>query len=459
MRARCDHSPPPTRGGTTIHAFVSGKNRIMPAEPRDVLCLILGGGKGTRLRPLTEHRSKPAVPLAGKYRLIDIPISNCLNSGIRRMYLLTQFNSVSLHRHIRQTYRFDPFAEGFVEILAAQQTNEGELWYEGTADAVRKNLRYVQQTSAKYVLILSGDQLYRMNFRDMLRTHVKANADVTIAALPVDREKASSFGIMRVDTTGRVEGFLEKPQTESELEIVRTDPEWIASHGIDAKGRECLASMGIYLFNRDTLVDLLEKTEYEDFGREVFPASIRARRVQAHLFDGYWEDIGTIGAFYETNLLLAESDPPFSLMHPDGPIYTRPRFLPPTRIDGATIIGSLVADGCRIEQGTVIDQSLVGLRCVIATDVTIRKSVLMGADYLPWDAAAPSPSDGHPPVGIGDRTVIEGAIVDKNCRIGKDVTIRVSEAPLPDGERGPVVVRDGVVVVPRGAIIPDGWSF
>ncbi|REJ83271.1 MAG: glucose-1-phosphate adenylyltransferase [Planctomycetota bacterium] len=425
-----------------------------------MLCLILGGGKGTRLRPLTEHRSKPAVPLAGKYRLIDIPISNCLNSGIRRMYLLTQFNSVSLHRHIRQTYRFDPFAGGFVEILAAQQTNEGELWYEGTADAVRKNLRYVQQADAKYVLILSGDQLYRMDFRDMLRTHVESGAPATIAALPVDREKASAFGIMRIDGEGCVEGFVEKPQTDEELEVVRTDPDWIASHGIDPQGRECLASMGIYLFDRHTLVDLLEKTEYEDFGREVFPAALREQWVKVHLFDGYWEDIGTIRAFYESNLLLAESDPQFTLVHPDGPIYTRPRFLPPTRIDGATIIGSLVADGCRIEQGTVIDQSLVGLRCVIATDVTIRKSVLMGADFMPSDPAAPSTDDGNPPLGIGDRTVIEGAIVDKNCRIGKDVTIRATgDSSLPDCERGPVIVRDGVIVVPRGAIVPDGWTF
>jgi glucose-1-phosphate adenylyltransferase len=425
----------------------------------NLVCLILGGGKGTRLRPLTEERSKPAVPLGGKYRLIDIPISNCLNSGIRRMYVLTQFNSVSLHRHIRQTYRFDPFSGGFVEILAAQQTNEGENWYQGTADAVRKNLRYLQQPGIDYVLILSGDQLYRMDFRDMLRTHRDARADVTIAALPVSADKAASFGIMRLDDSGRVEGFLEKPKSKQELDLVRTEPDWLERHGVDSQGRTCLASMGIYLFNRDSLIELLDKTDYHDFGREVFPAAIRARHVQVHLFDDYWEDIGTIRAFYETNLLLAAADPPFSIDHPDGPIYTRPRFLPPTRIDGATIIGSLVADGCRIEQGTVIDQSLVGLRCVIGKDATIRGSFLMGADYYPWDAEARSRPAGQPPVGIGDRTVIEGAIVDKNCCIGKGATIRLPKGFPADGDRGPVVVRDGVIVVPRGAVVPDGWTF
>ncbi len=428
----------------------------MSLNMNNVVCLILGGGKGTRLRPLTEDRSKPAVPLAGKYRLIDIPISNCLNSGIRRIYLLTQFNSVSLHRHIRQTYRFDPFSGGFVEVLAAQQTNQGGAWYEGTADAVRKNLRYLQQPGIDYVLVLSGDQLYRMNFAEMLRTHRENNADATIAGLPITAEKAAAFGIMRLDENGRVEGFLEKPKTQDELDLVRMPADWLQSRGINPE-QDCLASMGIYLFDRDTLLDLLQKTDYEDFGREVFPAAIRARDVFVHLFDDYWEDIGTIRAFYEANLLLTEPDPPFSMDHPDGPIYTRPRFLPPTRIDGATIIGSLVADGCRIEQGTVIDQSLVGLRGIIGPDVTIRRSVLMGADYYPWDEESMSPDD--PRVGIGARTVIEGAIVDKNCRIGEGASIRLPNADTPDGQYGPLIVSDGVIVVPRGAVIPDGWSF
>jgi glucose-1-phosphate adenylyltransferase len=425
----------------------------------NVACLILGGGAGTRLRPLTEFRSKPAVPLAGKYRLIDIPISNCINSGIRRIYLLTQFNSVSLHRHIRETYRFDQFFGGFVEILAAQQTNEGTDWYQGTADAVRKHLRYVQQAGIDYVLILSGDQLYRMDFREMLGTHQESKADVTIAALPITSERASSFGIMRLDDTGRVDGFLEKPRTKQDLELVRTDLDWLEQRGIDTRGRDCLASMGIYLFNRNTLADLLEKTDYQDFGREVFPAAIRARRVQVHLFDDYWEDIGTIGAFYEANLALADPEPPFPLDVAEAPIYTRPRFLPPTRIDGATIMGSLVADGCRIEHGTVIDRSLVGLRCIIGPDVTIRGAVLMGADYYTSDARAPKPGPKQPPVGIGSGTVIEGAIVDKNCCIGERVTVRLPKAFPRDGERPPLVVRDGVIVVPKGTTLPDGWTF
>ncbi|MBX3442668.1 MAG: glucose-1-phosphate adenylyltransferase [Planctomyces sp.] len=416
----------------------------------NIACIVLGGGKGTRLLPLTAERSKPAVPLAGKYRIIDIPISNCINSGIRRIYLLTQFNSVSLHRHIRQTYNFDHFSNGFVEILAAQQTNEGEMWYQGTADAVRKQLRYLQQPGIDYVLILSGDQLYRMDFRDMLKTHQEARADVTIAALPVDARKAASFGIMRVNDEFRVEGFLEKPKTKPELDLVRTSPDWIDARGIPSQGRDCLASMGIYLFNRNTLLELLEKTNYQDFGKEVFPAAIRARKVQLHLFDGYWEDIGTIDSFFEANLALAAPEPPFRLDLPDAPIYTHARYLPPTRIDGASIIASLVADGCRIEQGAVVKNSLIGLRCFIGSDATIQDSVLMGAD---------SHEIGPGGAGIGKGAVIERAIVDKNCRIGDRVTLRMPKGFPENGERGPVMVRDGVIVVPKGTVLPDGWTF
>jgi glucose-1-phosphate adenylyltransferase len=424
----------------------------------NIACIVLGGGKGTRLLPLTAERSKPAVPLAGKYRIIDIPISNCINSEIRRIYLLTQFNSVSLHRHIRQTYNFDHFSSGFVEILAAQQTNEGEMWYQGTADAVRKQLRYLQQPGIDYVLILSGDQLYRMDYRDMLRTHQEAKADVTIAALPVDAKKAASFGIMRVDDDFRVEGFLEKPKTKQELDIVRTSPDWIDSRGIKSNGRDCLASMGIYLFNRNTLLELLEKTDYQDFGKEVFPAAIRARKVQLHLFDGYWEDIGTIESFYEANLALAAPDPPFRLDLPEAPIYTHARYLPPTRIDGASILGSLVADGCRIENGAVVKGSLIGLRCQIGSDATIQESVLMGAD--PHEAGPCAGRHGVPPaVGIGKGAVIERAIVDKNCRIGDRVTLRIPKGFPRDGDKGPVMVRDGVIVVPKGTTLPDGWTF
>ncbi|MEZ6067698.1 MAG: glucose-1-phosphate adenylyltransferase [Planctomycetaceae bacterium] len=426
----------------------------------DTVCLILGGGKGTRLQPLTSYRSKPAVPLGGKYRLIDIPISNCLNSGIRRMYLLTQFNSVSLHRHIRQTYKFDPFSGGFVEILAAQQTNEtGTDWYQGTADAVRKQLRYIQQPGIKYVLILSGDQLYQMNFQDMLNTHQQSNADVTIAALPVEQEKAAGFGIMRLSDTGRVEGFLEKPTTQQELDLVRTDPAWIDAHGVQSHGRQYLASMGIYLFNREVLVKSLEATNYQDFGKEVFPASIRAKRVQVHLFDGYWEDIGTIRAFYDANLDLLDKNPAFRFDDEEARIFTRPRYLPASRIDGAMIKRSLIADGCRIEAGAQIENSLIGLRCVIGPNATVRNSVAFGADFYR------TPEDDHtgdqavPCVGIGAGSLIDGAIIDKDCRIGKNVVVRKPANFGDDGEYGPLVVRDGIIVIPKGTILPDGWTF
>ncbi|MFQ5733497.1 MAG: glucose-1-phosphate adenylyltransferase [Planctomycetaceae bacterium] len=426
----------------------------------NLVTFILGGGMGSRLYPLTRYRSKPAVPLAGKYRLIDIPISNCLNSGLNRIYLITQFNSVSLHRHIRQAYTFDRFDGGFVEILAAQQTIVGSDWYQGTADAVRKNLRYLEQYGIEHVLILSGDQLYRMEFRDMLRTHREANADVTIAALPVDGEAARSFGIMRIDENGRVVGFLEKPQTEDDLDLVRSDPSWLDGHGISSRGRDCLASMGIYLFNRDTLVDLLKNSDYQDFGREVFPMSIRARRVQMHPFDGYWEDIGTIRSFYEANLALAGPEPPFDFTAQDAPIYTRPRHLPPTRIRGGTVQRSLVSDGCLIGEGAIIENSVVGVRCRIGNNVTIRNSILMGADY--YDRPAPMRGDlesDRPCVAIGDGSLIDGAIVDKNCRIGNSV--RIETAPRDDSPDfdGDVIVRDGVIVVQKGAELADGWSL
>jgi len=429
------------------------------AAMNNVVCFILGGGKGTRLLPLTAERSKPAVPLGGKYRLIDIPISNCINSGIRRIYLLTQFNSVSLHRHIRQTYNFDPFSGGFVEILAAQQTNEGAAWYQGTADAVRKQIRYLQQPGVDYVLILSGDQLYRMDFQKMLETHLSSKAEATIAALPVEQELAKSFGIMRLTETGRIEGFLEKPQTAKEMQDFYVDAEWIERRGIPCQGRHYLASMGIYLFDRQVLLDALEKTSYHDFGREVFPALIRAKRVHVDLFDGYWEDIGTIKAFYEANLAMTSANPPFALDNADSVIFTRPRFLPPTRIDGARVSGSLISDGCVLESETVVDGSLIGLRSVIGRGATIRRSVVMGADFYQSDRRADTGNPHDPPLGIGGGSVIEGAIVDKNCRIGRNVVVRAPGPTLPDGTCGPVIVRDGVIVVPRGCVLPDGWKM
>ena len=426
----------------------------------NVLSVILGGGKGTRLYPLTQHRSKPAVPLAGKYRIIDIPISNCLNSGMNRIYLLTQFNSVSLHRHIRQTYRFDRFEGGFVEILAAQQTMEGEHWYQGTADAVRKNLAHLQQKDVDYVMILSGDQLYRMDYRDMLATHQKSGADVSIAALPVTREAARGFGIMRVNDEGRVEGFLEKPQSDAEIDqLVRTDPAWIDAQGIKSHGRDCLASMGIYLFNRDTLVDLLTHSDYQDFGKEVFPMSIRTHKVHAHLFDGYWEDIGTIRSFYEANLDLTLPNAPFTLENQQAPIYTHARFLPPTRCDGVRISRSLIADGCVIGEGSVIENSVIGLRCKIGRNVTIANSILMGADIYQTDSEiADDRAAGLPTIGVGDYSYLDGVIVDKNCRIGQGVHIQATPE-LKATADSPVAVEDGIIVVPKQSTLPDGWRM
>ncbi len=439
--------------------LLTTNSAVHPVELRmsNVTTFILGGGKGTRLFPLTQYRSKPAVPLAGKYRLIDIPISNCINSGMNRIYLLTQFNSVSLHRHIRQTYRFDRFDGGFVEILAAQQTMEGMEWYQGTADAVRKNVRFLQQKGIDYALILSGDQLYHMNYQEMLDTHIRTKADVTIGALPVTREQAKGFGIMRLDDESRVRGFLEKPQTDEEMDLVRTEPSWIDARGIPSKGRDCLGSMGIYLFNRDVLVDLLMKTDYHDFGKEVFPMSIRTHNVQVHLFDGYWEDIGTIRAFYEANLELCKTNAAFRLDDENAPIFTHARMLPPTRCDGAQITQSLISDGSFIEPGAVIENSVIGLRCRIGKNVTIRNSVLMGADFFQSDEERQADATARTPcIGIGDGSYIEGAIVDKNCRIGQNVRISPKGLEvLPEGS--PIVMEEGVIVVPKETTLPDGW--
>lgn len=427
---------------------------------KNTLALVLGGGRGTRLYPLTKVRSKPAVPVAGKYRLIDIPLSNCINSGIHRIYVLTQFNSVSLHAHIRRTYNFDPFSGGFVELLAAQQTNERMDWYQGTADAVRQNLSYAEQPDVDYVLILSGDQLYRMDFETMLATHLESKADVTIAALPVDRKTARSLGIMRIDDSGRVQGFLEKPQTDEEIDMVRMDPAWIDRHGIQSRGRECLASMGIYLFNAKTLIRVLEKTDYRDFGKEIFPAAVRTHRVQTHLFDGYWEDIGTISSFYRANLEMAGDDPPFDFAPEDAPIYSRPRFLPPSRISNARISRSLIADGCTIGEGAVIENSVIGLRCRIGRDVVIRDSIIMGSDFHHTDEKVEADrAAGIVPLGIGRETIIEGAIVDKNCRIGRRAMIVNARGVVEMEEVGPIAIHDKIVVVEKDGILPDDFRL
>ena len=422
---------------------------------KNAVALILGGGRGTRLAPLTSIRSKPAVPVAGKYRLIDIPISNCLNSEINKIYVLTQFLSVSLHSHIRSSYAFDKFSGGFVELLAAQETaSNGTDWYQGTADAVRKNLIYFDQPDIDYVVILSGDQLYRMDYQELIQTHIDTKADVTISCMPVSREDAKGFGIMQLEDSGRVKGFVEKPQTDAEMDEVRTDPEWISSRGIDSKGRDCLASMGIYVFNKKLLIDMLTGSDFTDFGKEVFPQTIQTHNVQTHLFDGYWEDIGTIKSFYDANLNLASPDAEFDLISTDHPIYTRSRFLPPTQMSGARIKNSLIADGCRIGEGAVIENSIIGLRTIVGKNVTIKNSIIMGAaDYERDD-------NKRIPLGIDEGTLIDGAIVDLDCRIGKNVKI-IGNADQPDSdlEHSICVVRDGIPIIIKKSVLEDGWNL
>lgn len=422
-----------------------------------VLCLILGGGRGTRLFPLTKHRSEPAVPIAGKYRLIDIPISNCLNSALNRIYVLTQFLSVSLHRHLAHTYKFDPFSNGFVEVLPAQQTNEAAAWYQGTADAVRQHIGYVQDDPAEDILVLSGDQLYRMDFREMLRTHRDSKADVTIASVPVPRERASSYGVLRADDTGRIVQLVEKPQTDAQLSPLRTAAAWLEKRGLAPRGREYLANMGIYLFRRDVLFDMLNRQPPEmDFVLQIFPRCLPAQRFQTHLFDGYWADLGTIQSFHEAHLALAGDNPPFDFHTPDGVIYTRMRYLPASRINAARMEHCLVSDGCVIGAGTTLERCLVGLRSRIGKNVTVRDSVIIGADRFETDAErADNRRQGTPDFTIGDGSVIERAILDKDCRIGRNVKI-INRDKLRDGQGDNYVIRDGIVVIPNEAVVPDG---
>jgi glucose-1-phosphate adenylyltransferase len=422
----------------------------------DVLSLILGGGRGTRLYPLTKNRSKPAVPIAGKYRLIDIPISNCINSECNRVYVLTQFLSVSLHRHIANTYKFDPFSRGFVEVLAAQQTNEAADWYQGTADAVRQQIRYVQEDGCREVLILSGDQLYRMDFRHLIRAHRDSRADVTIAVLPVPEDQTSGFGLVRVDEAGNVLDFTEKPKTAEQRGPFRLPPEALERRGVAGKGREYLASMGIYLFNRETLFELLGTGPLAtDFGKEIFPRSLKTHRVQAYLFDGYWEDLGTIKAYHEAHLALASDEPPFDFHTSEGVIYTHMRNLPAPRVSAASIKECLLSDGCVIQSGARIERSVIGVRGQVGRDVTLRDTVMLGANYFDAEVREDRRRRDVPPLGVGAGSVLERAILDKNCRIGRGVRI-VNSRGVQEAEADNYVIRDGIVVIPGGAVVPDG---
>jgi glucose-1-phosphate adenylyltransferase len=423
-------------------------------SPKDVLSVILGGGAGTRLFPLTKDRAKPAVPLGGKYRIVDIPISNCLNADLRRICLLTQFNSSSLHRHIQESFRFDSFSHGFIEILAAQQRTESESWYQGTADAVRQNLMHLGDYPHRLVLILSGDQLYRMNFRVLLERHASSGAQVTVATTPVQPEAAHAFGIMGMDPTGRVVRFEEKPRDPEVQRSLRVD--WSRVEGLESPvAPDALpASMGIYVFDRTVLAEALESSE-ADFGKHVIPRIIATHRVHAFQYQGYWEDIGTIRSFYEANLDLCEPLPKFNFYDATAPIFTHARYLPGTKIIKSRIERSVIADGCIINDA-LIEHSLVGVRARIETGATIRDSLVMGADYYETpDRPAPA---GAPPIGIGQGAWIERAIVDKNARIGDSV--RITPEGKPAHFDGPnFYVRDGIVVVPKNAVIASGTEI
>jgi glucose-1-phosphate adenylyltransferase len=431
---------------------MAGNNSPQTSEAlAHTLGIIMGGGAGKRLFPLTKDRSKPAVPLGGKYRLVDIPISNCLNSGIRGIYLLTQFNSVSLHQHISATYKFDIFSAGsFVEILAAQQTPTGAGWYQGTADAVRQNLSYFLERPWNYFLILSGDQLYQMDFEVLMADHLASGADLTIATLPVERQAAEGFGIMQTDAARRITRFVEKPTEPAVLDSLRIPGPLLSELGLDASSERYQASMGIYLFNREALVQCIEN-DFEDFGKNVIPAAIKDRRVQAHIFQGYWEDIGTIRSFFEANLALAEIEPPFSFYRPESTVYSRPRFLPASKINGATMHRAVVSDGCIITDAS-LERCVIGIRSIIESGAVLRNVVMMGADFYETESAPPS---GAPPVGIGRNTTINDAIVDKNARIGERVVISPEGKPSEyDGEN--FYIRDGIIIIPKNAVIPDG---
>lgn len=413
-----------------------------------VISVVLGGGQGSRLYPLTATRSKPAVPIAGKYRLVDIPISNCLHSNIDRIYVLTQFNSASLNKHIKNTYHFSSFSNAFVDILAAEQTPSNATWYQGTADAVRQSLHHLASHEFEYILILSGDQLYQMDFEEMIKNHEESGAEISIATIPVNIEDATGFGILKTDENNNITSFIEKPKTDIEP--------WASDVGqeMEAQGRLYLASMGIYLFNRKLLFELLEGNLNHDFGKEIIPQSIGVRKVISYQYEGYWTDIGTIPSFFEANIGLTDDIPQFNLFDKRN-IYSRARMLPPSKLSGTTIEKALIADGCIINASR-IERSVIGIRTRIGHGTTIINTYVMGSDYYQTlDDINQSKAEEKPIMGIGDRCTIQNAIVDKNCFIGDDVCINCGE-PLPDGDHDTYTVDQGIVVVKKKAIIPNG---
>ncbi len=420
---------------------------------KEVLSVILGGGAGTRLFPLTATRSKPAVPIAGKYRLVDIPISNCLNSGITRMFVLTMYNSASLNRHIKNTYQFSTFSKAFVDILAAEQTPDNPTWFQGTADAVRQCLRHLRPFQSEYVLILSGDQLYQIDFQDMIKNHKESGADISIATIPVAAREASEFGILKTEG-GYITSFIEKPKSGLEDWVSETGPE------MQEQGRVYLASMGIYVFNRQLLFDLLErdKKDAADFGKEIIPQSIGQYKVASYQYEGYWEDIGNIRAFFEANLALTRDLPAFNLFDNSRAIYTRPRMLPPAKVSGTTLDHTIIAEGSIINAAR-IENSIVGVRSRIGHNSVLISTYLMGNDYFETlEEIEHDREIGIPQLGIGNRCHIQNAIIDKDCRIGDDVRI-YGGSHLPDGDHPLYTIKEGVIVVKKGAVLPNGFSI
>ena len=426
------------------------------AQNDNVVAVILGGGAGSRLFPLTRERSKPAVPLGGKYRLIDVPISNCINSNVTQIFVLTQYNSASLNRHISRTYRFSSFSSGFVEILAAEQRNDSPDWFQGTADAVRQILPHLRNENVKTLLILSGDHLYRMDYRTFLARHFDTKADVTISVIPARREEAEGFGLLKTDARGAIVEFKEKPKGEA-LEAMRVDTTSFGLSAEEAMRRPFLASMGIYVFNYARLVELLDADPASvDFGGEIIPGAIKNCNVQAHLFNDYWEDIGTIRAFYQANLDLASPLPKFNFFDTRAPIYTRSRYLPPSKLHGCDIDNSMVSEGC-IMNGVFARNSIIGLRSRLDSGVRIEDSIIMGSDFFePIEDIRTDIAAGRPHIGIGENTIIRRAIVDKDVRIGKNVKLVNAEGiEKKDAEDGSYFIREGIILVPKGGLIPD----
>jgi glucose-1-phosphate adenylyltransferase len=416
----------------------------------DVLTLILGGGRGTRLYPLTHMRSKPAVPIGGKYRLIDIPISNCLHAGLKKIFVLTQFNSASLNRHVAQTYRLDLFSDGFVEVLAAEQTPDNSDWFQGTADAVRQASRHFAAYDAEYYLILAGDHLYRMDFCELVDAHIESQADITIAAQPVNLANATQMGIFRFDALGHINGFEEKPDAARLAAMKSSVPRGAAVGGL-TPDKPFVASMGIYVFSRDVLLDILKRPGV-DFGKEIIPAALGSLNVHAYLYRGYWADVGTIHAFYDANIQLTQRGAPFNFFHPHRPIYTHPRFLPATRMYDARVDNSIIAEGCYLENCEIRD-SVVGIRTRIGPGARITGAVLLGADYYQDEDAGTG--DVH--LGIGRDVVLDRVIVDKNARIADGVRL-VTDASTGDADGDGWYLRDGIIVVPKGAVVTKGVS-